>query len=90
MMSSGGMTARLDRLEKAGWVERSPNPLDRRGTLVGLTIGGKALIEKALVAHLANQTRVVSCLDSGEQDALVALLGKLLVGIHVVGREENS
>lgn len=90
MMSSGGMTARLDRLEKAGRIERSPNPLDRRGTLVGLTVEGKVLIERALVAHLANQTRVVGCLNSGEQEALVALLGKLSAGIQAVGREENS
>ena len=32
MMSSGGMTARIDRLQKAGWVERRPNPADGRGT----------------------------------------------------------
>ncbi|MGR3662052.1 MAG: MarR family winged helix-turn-helix transcriptional regulator [Paracoccaceae bacterium] len=90
MMSSGGMTARLDRLEKAGWVARGPNPQDRRGTLVELTFSGKALIEKALVSHLANQTRIVGCLDSGEQEALVGLLGKLLAGVQAVGREENS
>ena len=31
MISSGGMTDRLDRLERAGLVERRPNPKDRRG-----------------------------------------------------------
>jgi DNA-binding MarR family transcriptional regulator len=33
-LTSGATTAMLDRLEKAGWLERRPNPDDRRGTLV--------------------------------------------------------
>ena len=33
-LTSGATTAMLDRLEKAGLIERSPNPDDRRGTLI--------------------------------------------------------
>ena len=33
-LTSGATTAMLDRLEKAGFIERRPNPDDRRGTLV--------------------------------------------------------
>jgi DNA-binding MarR family transcriptional regulator len=33
-LTSGATTAMLDRLEKAGLIERRPNPNDRRGTLV--------------------------------------------------------
>ncbi len=33
-LTSGATTAMLDRLEKAGWIERRPNPADRRGTLI--------------------------------------------------------
>ena len=33
-LSSGATTAMLDRLEKAGLIERRPNPDDRRGSLV--------------------------------------------------------
>jgi len=81
MMSSGGMTARLDRLEKAGLVARSPNPDDRRGTLVGLTKVGKSLVERTLVAHLENETRLMSALTKGEQATLGELLRKLLAGL---------
>jgi len=42
-LTSGATTAMLDRLEKAGLIERNPNPADRRGTLITLT---KASAEK--------------------------------------------
>jgi len=35
-LSSGGVTVALDRLEKAGYVRRKPNPVDRRSLLVAL------------------------------------------------------
>jgi DNA-binding MarR family transcriptional regulator len=34
MISSGGMTNRLDRLERAGLIERRSDPCDRRGKLI--------------------------------------------------------
>lgn len=82
MMSSGGMTARIDRLEKAGLVLRSPNPNDRRSTLVGLTQKGRFLVEDALAAHLENETGLISVLTPKERDVLGELLGKLLTGLN--------
>lgn len=43
-LTSGATTAMLDRLEKAGLIERRPNPDDRRGTLI---IPAKLATEKA-------------------------------------------
>jgi len=77
MISSGSMTNRIDRLEKAGFVERQPHPSDKRGTLVALTGQGLALIERAITAHVANQQEVVSVLNLKEQEQLCALLAKL-------------
>ena len=82
MMSSGGMTARLDRLEKAELVERRKHPTDRRGTLVALTKKGRALIDEAYDAHAANEAEVLSALSKAEQKQLDALLTKLLAGIR--------
>ncbi len=39
-LSSGATTAMLDRLEKGGFIERQPNPDDRRGTLIVLAKSG--------------------------------------------------
>ncbi len=78
MISSGSMTNRLDRLEKAGLIERCPNPADKRGTLVALTSAGLAVIEKAVVAHVDNQRGILDGLTRDEQTTLSALLEKLL------------
>ena len=43
-LTSGATTAMLDRLEKAGLIERRPNPDDRRGTLI---VPAKSGAEKA-------------------------------------------
>ena len=80
MMSSGGMTNRIDRLQQAGWVERRPNPEDGRGTLVALTKAGFALIDEVVGAHVANQRAVLSVLTQTEQRQLAKLLGKLIEG----------
>lgn len=78
MISSGSMTNRIDRLEKAGLVQRQPNPNDGRGTLVGLSPEGLALINEAVTEHVANQRAIVSGLTDKEQAKLSALLAKLL------------
>lgn len=90
MMSSGGMTARLDRLEKAGLVERRPNPEDRRGTLVCLTKKGLALVDKLVGLHVENERQVLSCLGPAEQRELNRLLAKLLAGLAAAKAEEKE
>jgi len=82
MISSGGMTKRLDRLTEAGLVRRRPDPDDRRGTLVQLTPRGVALIDAALETHIANEDRVLSSLNASERRSLDALLRKLLEGLE--------
>jgi len=81
MISSGGMTARLDRLEAAGLVRRVPNPRDRRGQLVGLTARGHALIDTMLPAYVEAQRRAVAPLDETEQAQLSGLLARLIAGL---------
>jgi DNA-binding MarR family transcriptional regulator len=81
MISSGGMTDRLDRLERAGLVIRRPDPKDRRGKLIVLTDPGKRLIDEALSRHVANEERLLLSLSEGEQETLSALLKKLIAAL---------
>ncbi|WP_417667175.1 MarR family winged helix-turn-helix transcriptional regulator [Roseibium sp.] len=78
MMSSGGMTARLDRLEKAGHIERCPHPSDRRALMVCLTDQGLSLIRSMMPDYVARQKRLLAGLAAEEQETLASLLGKLL------------
>jgi DNA-binding MarR family transcriptional regulator len=79
ILSSGGMTKLLDRLEGAGLVERQPDPADRRGRLVVLTKKGRETVDRAVVEHLANEDRLLGALSATERRKLAALLRKLLV-----------
>ena len=78
MISSGGMTKRLDRLVDVGLVERRPDPDDRRGTLVRLTPRGVATIDDALEAHVADDDQVLRSLRPAERRTLDGLLRHLL------------
>jgi DNA-binding MarR family transcriptional regulator len=78
MLSTGGTTARLDRLEKAGMVERSPSPTDRRGVVVRLTPHGFDVIDRAVGAGLAEQERLLAHLPAEKRRQLDDLLREAL------------
>ena len=78
MLSSGGTTARLDRLEKAGLVTRVPSPTDRRGVLVRLTGRGREIIDQAVAAGLAEQARLLSHMSPDRVRELATLLREAL------------
>ena len=78
MLTSGGMTGRLDRLERAGLVARSPDPADRRGLVVTLTDAGRALIDEAVAVGLAAQREVLDRLPEARRRQLGPLLRDLL------------
>lgn len=59
MLSSGGMTKRLDRLETAGLIQRLRDPNDRRGVLLELSAAGVRLIDDAVPAVLAAEADLV-------------------------------
>ena len=83
MLTTGGMTGRLDKLERAGLLRRSPDPHDRRGLQVTLTDKGLRLIDEAVAAGLAVQTEALSHLDEERARQLADLLRELLMGTGV-------
>jgi len=82
MISSGGLTHRLRRLEKAGLVAREPSPEDARSLLVRLTDEGRALVEAAYRADMAMEGELLRLLDPGDRRALADLLRKLHLAVE--------
>lgn len=78
MMSRAGMTNRLDRLEAAGFVERTLDPADRRSFRISLTETGRKAIDETMTAHAANLHRLTEGIDDQELTALSTALRKLL------------
>lgn len=82
MISSGGLTHRLDRLERAGLIRRERSSHDRRSVFVQLTDVGVGLVEEAFRRDMADESRFLQHLDAQEREALAGLLRKLVVGIE--------
>jgi DNA-binding MarR family transcriptional regulator len=78
LLTSGGMTVRLNRLQSAGLIERQPNPRDGRGVLVHLTQSGSDLVSDALTTVLSAQAAMVGTLKRSERERLVGLLRTFL------------
>jgi len=81
LISSGGMTSRLDRLERMNLIERQPDPSDGRGRKVALTDSGLALIDGLIGKMVAMEENVIAVLTPKEQNTLNELLRKLLTGL---------
>ncbi|MCU1359069.1 MAG: sle [Ilumatobacteraceae bacterium] len=78
MITTGGMTGRLDRLERVGLLRRSPEPDDRRGLRITLTAEGLKVVDEAVEAGLAVQSAALGeALSPTEIDKLDQLLRKL-------------
>jgi DNA-binding MarR family transcriptional regulator len=81
LITSGAMTAVLDRLEKAGLLVRVPDPSDRRVRAVELTPEGKQRIDKAIEVRFAEAEMALYALSPADREALVNLLRKLILSI---------
>lgn len=78
MVTTGAMTKRLDRLERAGLVSRRASESDGRGRVVALTGEGLELIDRAFSEHMANERRLLEVLTEEEAARLESLLTKWL------------
>lgn len=78
MLSSAGMTSRLDRLEARGLVARSSDPNDRRGIHVDLTSKGLELVDRVVATNTEDEKRLLTGLSREDLGSLASLLRKLL------------
>jgi DNA-binding MarR family transcriptional regulator len=83
MLSSAGMTSRIDRLERRGLVRRLPDPDDRRGVIVELTEQGLEVVDAAVAAITVSDRQLLEPFDPQEIALLEGLLRKLLGGLEV-------
>jgi DNA-binding MarR family transcriptional regulator len=69
-LTSGATTAMLDRLEKAGLIERRPNPDDRRGTLIAPTKTSTEQAASWFESARKAQDELISSYSEGELEII--------------------
>ena len=78
MLSSAGVTSRIDRLERRGFVRRLADPDDRRGVIIELTDEGREVVDAAVAALAISDRQLLERLDPVEVEQLEGLLRKVL------------
>lgn len=79
----------VDRLERAGFARRAPDPEDGRGVLVELTTAGRTLVEDMDDDLMENMTGWYAGLTPVEQRRLVALLRRTVAVLDASIDNEN-
>jgi MarR family 2-MHQ and catechol resistance regulon transcriptional repressor len=74
LVTSGGITYLVDRLERRGLVSRQPSPDDRRARFAALTDEGEALIARIFPRHAESIARAVAGLSPAQQVQAIELL----------------
>jgi len=69
-LTSGATTAMLDRLEKAGLIERRPNPNDRRGTLIAPEKSGAEKMASWFESARKAQDELISSYSESELEII--------------------
>lgn len=80
LLTSGSMTAAINRLEKSGLVKRVQDQFDGRYFYVHLTKPGRKIIKAAYDNHRLNLEKIAEILTNEEKKELIRLLKK--IGFH--------
>lgn len=79
LITSGGLTKRLDRLEEAGHIERHPDPSDRRATRVRFSPQGLEVIDEAIPSLLEMEgASTLSRLSTNQVEQAASMLRRLV------------
>jgi DNA-binding MarR family transcriptional regulator len=85
MVTGGNVTGLTDQLVAEGHVERAPDPLDRRSSIVKLTPAGRQQFMRMADEHERWLIELFDGFDAAHKDALYELLGRLRV--HLAHKE---
>ncbi len=87
VVSSAAITSLIDTNERKGFVERTPDQVDRRRTWVTLTPEGKTVIDRLLPGLHRVETEIMSALTMAERLELLRILAKLQGSVARVGED---
>jgi DNA-binding MarR family transcriptional regulator len=76
----GTVTGLLDSLEKRGYIERRPDPEDRRMTRIEITASGRKVLDDVLPGLWRHEARLLGHLTKKDKQALLTLIEKTLQG----------
>ena len=79
------MTLLLQSLERAGWIQRTPHPTDKRAVIVSITEGGRAAHESAFNVLEQTNDDLFGALSEEETAELERVLTKLSTRLETLG-----
>jgi DNA-binding MarR family transcriptional regulator len=80
ILTSGGLSNLLRRLEKAGHIRRMADETDGRGVIVELTEKGRKVVEPAMRDHAETERSLIRMLSHEERYSIAAGLGRMMLG----------
>lgn len=90
LVTTGGITLRVDRLQSAGLVRRERDPNDGRVVYVTLTDAGMELIDAVVEDHFRNERHMLMGLSAAEQRQLAGLLSRVERSLELAELAEES
>lgn len=81
ILTSGGLSNILKRLEARGFIRRLQDDRDGRGVIVELTERGRRLVEPAMRDHAEVERKLIEALGRAERLAAAGLLEELVQGL---------
>jgi MarR family transcriptional regulator, organic hydroperoxide resistance regulator len=77
LVTKGNVVGLIDRVSAAGWVERRPDPEDRRANRLYLTDAGRELLARAWPCQIALSQKIFGTLNESELRVMHGLLARL-------------
>jgi DNA-binding MarR family transcriptional regulator len=77
-------------LTDRGYVDRRPNPQDRRSHLIGLSVQGRALYANIAPKALELESRIFSRFDAGQIDLFMAMLEQIDEAVLDMGQRIDA
>lgn len=90
-MTSGAVTALVDRLERAGYVERWPNPADRRSSILRVTERGSQRAMRHLGPLALDIREIAESLPEGDREVVGRYLEAVTAAVshHALGERSH-